>query len=49
MSRSTSVIAWRYWYWTSGSENLFLLSKEELQWFKDIVDGYYACTPSWEH
>ena len=27
-----------YWYWTGGFENLFLLSKEEVWWFKALVD-----------
>lgn len=46
MSKRSPVIPWRYWYWTNAEENLFLLDKDQYDWFTRIVEGYYACTPS---
>ena len=48
MAKKTPVIPWRYWWWTHGDENLFLLSPEDLYTFKLLVEGYYACTCSWD-
>lgn len=48
MAKKSPVIPWRFWWWTHGDENLFLLSPEDLDTFKLLVEGYYASTPSWE-
>lgn len=33
-----SIISWRYWHWTHSEENLFLLDKDQLDYFKKFVD-----------
>lgn len=45
-SNRTSTIPWRYWFWTHSDENLFLLDADQYDWFKRLVEGYYAANPS---